>query len=44
MIRFEKFLDEIPGWKPATNANRLLFPIPQSALDANPNLQQNPGY
>jgi len=22
----------------------LLFPIPQTALDANPNLTQNPGY
>jgi len=44
MIRFGKFLDEIPGWKPQTNENRLLFPIPQSALDANSNLVQNPGY
>ena len=26
------------------NANRLLFPIPQSEIDANPNLTQNPGY
>ena len=44
MIRFGTFLDEIPGWKPESNADRLLFPIPQSALDANPNLDQNPGY
>ena len=44
MIRFGTFLNEIPGWKPVTDQNRLLFPIPQSALDANPNLQQNPGY
>jgi starch-binding outer membrane protein, SusD/RagB family len=44
MIRFGYFLDEIPGWKPQTSENRLLFPIPQSALDANPGLQQNPGY
>lgn len=44
MIRFGTFLDEIPGWKPETDETRLLFPIPQSALDANPNLQQNPGY
>ena len=44
MIRFGTFFNEIPGWKPVTNVNRLLFPIPQTALNANPNLQQNPGY
>ncbi len=44
MIRFGTFLDEIPGWKPVTNEMRLLFPIPQTALDANPGLTQNPGY
>jgi starch-binding outer membrane protein, SusD/RagB family len=26
------------------NANRLLFPIPQHAIDVNPGLTQNPGY
>jgi len=26
------------------NHNRLLYPIPQSDIDANPNLKQNPGY
>ncbi|MFW5756777.1 MAG: RagB/SusD family nutrient uptake outer membrane protein, partial [Tangfeifania sp.] len=44
MIRFGTFLEEIPGWKSESNEDRLLFPIPQSALDANPNLVQNPGY
>jgi len=45
MIRFGTFLDPIPGgWKPETDPDRLLFPIPQSALDANPNLTQNQGY
>ncbi len=44
MIRFGDFLNPLPGWKPQTNQNRLLFPIPQTALDANPNLVQNPGY
>ncbi len=44
MIRFGKFLNPIPGWKPATAAKCLLFPIPQTAINANPGLQQNPGY
>lgn len=45
MIRFGKFLDPIPGWRPnALPSFRLLFPIPQAAIDANPNLTQNPGY
>ncbi len=44
-IRFGKFLDPIPGWKNADAGNHtLIFPIPQTARDANPNLQQNPGY
>jgi hypothetical protein len=43
LIRFGKFLD---AWheKPATDATKLLYPIPNVALAANPNLQQNPGY
>jgi hypothetical protein len=45
MIRFGTFLNPIPIWRPnALPAFRLLFPIPQTAIDANPNLQQNPGY
>ena len=45
LIRFNKFLDPIPGWRPtALPSYRLLFPIPQAARDANPNLVQNPGY
>lgn len=45
MIRFGTFLNAIPGWRPAAlPETRLLFPIPQTAIDANPNLQQNPGY
>lgn len=43
-IRFGTFLDPIPGWRGALPAKCLLLPIPQPALDANPNLQQNPGY
>ncbi|MCJ7449488.1 MAG: RagB/SusD family nutrient uptake outer membrane protein [Bacteroidales bacterium] len=45
LIRFGKFLDPIPGWRPnALPSFRLLFPIPQAAKDANPLLTQNPGY
>ena len=44
MIRFGKFLDPILGWKGATAAKNLIFPIPQTAINANPGLQQNPGY
>lgn len=42
-IRFGKFLN---AWneKPASGAERLLFPIPNTALAVNPNLEQNPGY
>ncbi len=43
LIRFGKFLEP---WqqKPATGVERLLFPIPNTALAVNPNLVQNPGY
>lgn len=44
MIRFGTFLNAIPGWKGVTDAKYLLFPIPRTARDANPNLTQNPGY
>ena len=32
------------GYKPASAAFRMLLPIPQTQLDANPLLKQNPGY
>ncbi len=43
LIRFGKFLN---AWqeKPASGPERLLFPIPNPQLAANPNLAQNPGY
>ncbi len=44
MIRFGTFLNALPGWKGVTPAKCLLFPIPRTARDANPNLTQNPGY
>lgn len=43
MIRFNKFL-LAHDFAPAVPAFRLLFPIPTSALDANPALKQNAGY
>ena len=30
--------------KSNVNKNRLLFPIPQTEMDANPLMTQNPGY
>lgn len=43
LVRFSAFNDE---WeeKPASDPYRVLFPIPQRALDTNPNLVQNSGY
>lgn len=43
LIRFGKYL---AAWqeKPASGAERLLFPIPNAQLAVNPNLEQNPGY
>jgi hypothetical protein len=43
MIRFNKFL-LAHDFAPAAPAFRLLFPIPTSALNANPGLKQNTGY
>lgn len=34
----------IGALKPTYTTNAQLLPIPQSAIDANPNLTQNPGY
>ncbi|MEO8413750.1 MAG: RagB/SusD family nutrient uptake outer membrane protein [Ginsengibacter sp.] len=43
LIRFGVFMK---AWalKPASDATHLVFPIPSTALAANPNLIQNPGY
>ncbi len=45
MIRFGTFLNPIPGWRPLSLflQFRLLFPIPQTAIDANPNLTAESG-
>jgi hypothetical protein len=42
-IRFGQFLKPWAS-KPQSNERAVLFPIPQIALDNNPNLKQNPGY
>lgn len=43
MIRFDKYL--LPNlFRGASQEYRKLFPIPTSALDANPRLKQNTGY
>ncbi|MDT0688921.1 RagB/SusD family nutrient uptake outer membrane protein [Salegentibacter sp. F188] len=43
LIRFGKFTD---SWefKEESEPFRTIFPIPRTAIDANPNLEQNPGY
>ena len=43
LIRFGKFLE---SWqeKSVNDVKNLLFPIPNTALAVNPNLEQNPGY
>ncbi|MDT0641247.1 RagB/SusD family nutrient uptake outer membrane protein [Zunongwangia sp. F363] len=43
MIRFGTFLNA-NEFRGESEEYRELFPIPTSALDANPNLEQNPGY
>jgi hypothetical protein len=43
LIRFGVFMK--PWYlKPASDETHLVFPIPSTALAANPNLKQNPGY
>ena len=43
LIRFGKFNDSW-DFKDVTDATKNIFPIPKNQLDANPNLNQNPGY
>lgn len=43
LIRFQKFTQPWTA-KPQSPDHVVLFPIPQQALDTNPNLSQNPGY
>jgi hypothetical protein len=43
MIRFGKFLAARKD-KLVSDANRLIYPIPQTQVDVNSNIKQNPGY
>ena len=43
-IRFGKFNDPVQNRTTASPAFRVVFPIPQRELEANPNLKQNVGY
>jgi tetratricopeptide (TPR) repeat protein len=43
LIRFGKFTEPWE-FKEASESFRTLYPIPARAIDANPNLKQNPGY
>ncbi|WP_128546631.1 RagB/SusD family nutrient uptake outer membrane protein [Larkinella soli] len=43
-IRFGTFLDPVDQRPQKSPATAVLFPIPQRAIDSNPNLRQNPGY
>ena len=43
LIRYGMFTDEW-SFKPESEPYRILFPIPQPQMDANPLLVQNPGY
>lgn len=43
-IRFGTFLDPVDQRSTKSPAFRVLFPIPQRAVDTNPNLKQNLGY
>jgi hypothetical protein len=44
LIRFGKFNDTWNEKGPNSDAFRVLYSIPQLAIDTNPNLKQNPGY
>lgn len=44
LIRFGKFIEKARERGINAQDYHVLFPIPQTALDENPNLKQNPGY
>jgi hypothetical protein len=44
LVRYQKFNDPWAEKGANTDAYRVLFSIPQLAIDSNPNLKQNKGY
>lgn len=44
LIRLKRFQQVQESLGHTFDPNRLLFPIPQTEIDVNPNLTQNPGY
>ena len=44
MIRFGHFFEARTTKPNVTEPYKYVFPIPQEALEGNPNLKQNPGY
>jgi hypothetical protein len=44
LIRFGKFNDPVDQRAATTDKTRTVYPIPQRAVDTNPNLKQNAGY
>lgn len=44
LIRFGKFIEKVKEKGFDAQSYHVLFPIPQSAMNENPNLVQNPGY
>ncbi|NCD72303.1 RagB/SusD family nutrient uptake outer membrane protein [Mucilaginibacter agri] len=44
LIRFGKFNDPVDQRDVASPGYRVVYPIPQRAVDSNPNLKQNTGY
>lgn len=44
LIRFEKFNDPVDQRPAKTDKSKTVYPIPQRAIDTNPNLKQNAGY
>jgi hypothetical protein len=44
LIRYGKFNDPVDQRPTASDKTRTLFPLPQRAVDTNPNLVQNAGY
>jgi hypothetical protein len=44
LIRHGKYLESWTHKDASDGGHRVLYPIPQSQLDANPNLVQNSGY